>query len=103
MESKAPELQDTAQGPQDEETSCQPMPLQLNKNITVPMNKKKKNRKSTKARGPVALPKNRGTGFEGRFPMGVVEESKLTSTEYFADPPMTPSEALEEKDEIYNP
>ncbi|RDA89413.1 hypothetical protein CP532_6125 [Ophiocordyceps camponoti-leonardi (nom. inval.)] len=32
------------------------------------------------------LPKNRGTGFE----------------EYFADPPMTPAEAAEEKDEIYS-
>ncbi|RDA94006.1 hypothetical protein CP533_5027 [Ophiocordyceps camponoti-saundersi (nom. inval.)] len=32
------------------------------------------------------LPKNRGTGFE----------------EYFADPPMTPAEAAEEKDELYS-
>lgn len=70
IESKAPELEDTTQELQDEETSCQPMPLQLNQNITVPMNKKKRNRKSTKARGPVALPKGRGTGFEGRFPAG---------------------------------
>ncbi|CAF3515725.1 unnamed protein product [Fusarium graminearum] len=38
-------------------------------------------------RGPTALPKNRGTGFE----------------EFFADPPMTPDEAKEEKDEIYAP
>ncbi|KAM0350305.1 hypothetical protein HYE67_003204 [Fusarium culmorum] len=38
-------------------------------------------------RGPTALPKNRGTGFE----------------EFFADPPMSPDEAKEEKDEIYAP
>ncbi|KID99524.1 Argonaute complex, subunit Arb1, partial [Metarhizium majus ARSEF 297] len=51
--------------------------------------KKKKGRsrgnKSTAQRGPTALPRNRGTGFE----------------EYFADPPMTPDEAAEEKLEIY--
>ncbi|KAF5021697.1 hypothetical protein F66182_6254 [Fusarium sp. NRRL 66182] len=38
-------------------------------------------------RGPTALPKNRGSGFE----------------EYFADPPITPDEAKEEKHEIYSP
>ncbi|CEI68351.1 hypothetical protein FVEN_g5481 [Fusarium venenatum] len=38
-------------------------------------------------RGPTALPKDRGTGFE----------------EFFADPPMTPDEAKEETDEIYAP
>ncbi|OBS20754.1 hypothetical protein FPOA_07094 [Fusarium poae] len=38
-------------------------------------------------RGPTALPKNRGTGFE----------------EFFADPPMTPDEAKEETDDIYAP
>ncbi|EXV06578.1 argonaute siRNA chaperone (ARC) complex subunit Arb1 [Metarhizium robertsii] len=51
--------------------------------------KKKKGRsrgnKSTAHRGPTALPRNHGTGFE----------------EYFADPPMTPDEAAEEKLEIY--
>ncbi|KAK4069574.1 uncharacterized protein Triagg1_6998 [Trichoderma aggressivum f. europaeum] len=49
--------------------------------------KKRKNKKSTSGRGPTALPKNRGNGFE----------------EYFADPPMTPDEAMEEKQEIYSP
>ncbi|KAK2589543.1 hypothetical protein QQS21_012780 [Conoideocrella luteorostrata] len=50
--------------------------------------KQKKRRKGgrTKAnRGPTALPRSRGTGFE----------------EFFADPPMTPGEAAEEKQEIY--
>ncbi|PNY26320.1 Argonaute-binding protein 1 [Tolypocladium capitatum] len=49
--------------------------------------KKKKGRrnKSMAQRGPTALPRNRGTGFE----------------EYFADPPMTPQEHAEEQDEIY--
>lgn len=42
-------------------------------------------RKSMASRGPCALPRNRGTGFE----------------EFFADPPMTPVEAAEEKVEIY--
>ncbi|KAF9772462.1 hypothetical protein IL306_009827 [Fusarium sp. DS 682] len=46
--------------------------------------KKRKNRNLN--RGPTALPKNRGSGFE----------------EYFADPPMTPTEAKEEKNEIYS-
>ncbi|PFH63168.1 hypothetical protein XA68_17277 [Ophiocordyceps unilateralis] len=38
-----------------------------------------------KSSKPLRLPKSRGTGFE----------------EYFADPPMTPDEAAEEKNEIY--
>ncbi|KND87209.1 Argonaute-binding protein 1 [Tolypocladium ophioglossoides CBS 100239] len=49
--------------------------------------KKSRGNKSTAQRGPTALPKNRGTGFE----------------EYFADPPMTPQEYAEEQDEIYAP
>ncbi|KAF9872294.1 argonaute siRNA chaperone complex subunit Arb1 [Colletotrichum karsti] len=44
-------------------------------------------KKSTASRGPTALPKYRGTGFE----------------EYYADPPMTAEEAREEKENIYNP
>ncbi|OAA38817.1 Argonaute complex, subunit Arb1 [Metarhizium rileyi] len=44
--------------------------------------KKKRGKKATALRGPTALPRNRGT-------------------EYFADPPMTPDEAAEEKLEIY--
>ncbi|KAI9152167.1 Argonaute-binding protein [Paramyrothecium foliicola] len=47
--------------------------------------KNKRSKKTTASRGPTALPKGRGTGFE----------------EYYADPPMTPAEALEEKSEIY--
>ncbi|KAF3066219.1 Argonaute-binding protein 1 [Trichoderma lentiforme] len=54
---------------------------------SAPTKKKRKNKKSTAGRGPLALPKNRGNGFE----------------EYFADPPMTPDEAMEEKQEIYSP
>ncbi|KJZ77784.1 hypothetical protein HIM_02961 [Hirsutella minnesotensis 3608] len=49
--------------------------------------KKGGNRKKTNIRrGPTALPKNRGTGFE----------------EYFADPPLTPEEALEERNSVYS-
>ncbi|PTB64847.1 hypothetical protein BBK36DRAFT_1177624 [Trichoderma citrinoviride] len=47
--------------------------------------KRKKSKKTTASRGPTALPKNRGNGFE----------------EYFADPPMMPAEAMQEKQEIY--
>ncbi|KAH7143747.1 Argonaute complex, subunit Arb1 [Dactylonectria macrodidyma] len=47
--------------------------------------KTRSGKKSLASRGPTALPKNRGNGFE----------------EYFADPPMTPDEAEEEKNEIY--
>ncbi|KAG6324452.1 hypothetical protein E4U44_000966 [Claviceps purpurea] len=56
----------------------------LNNNDT----KKKKGkggRKSLASRGPCALPRNRGTGFE----------------EFFADPPLTPEEAAEESLEVY--
>ncbi|UKZ72151.1 uncharacterized protein TrAtP1_013089 [Trichoderma atroviride] len=49
--------------------------------------KRKNKSKGTAARGPTALPRNRGNGFE----------------EYYADPPMTPAEAVEEKQEIYHP
>ncbi|KAI5464937.1 Argonaute complex, subunit Arb1 [Mariannaea sp. PMI_226] len=49
--------------------------------------KKKRRKATTTSRGETALPKNRGNGFE----------------EYFADPPMTPEEAREEKIAIYAP
>ncbi|RFU80140.1 hypothetical protein TARUN_2055 [Trichoderma arundinaceum] len=49
--------------------------------------KRKRKKKSAADRGPTALPKNRGNGFE----------------EYFADPPMTAEEAMQEKQEIYSP
>ncbi|KAL7925656.1 Argonaute siRNA chaperone complex subunit Arb1 domain-containing protein [Trichoderma austrokoningii] len=49
--------------------------------------KRKNKSKALAARGPTALPKNRGNGFE----------------EYFADPPMTPAEAMQERQEIYHP
>ncbi|PHH77188.1 hypothetical protein CDD82_3635 [Ophiocordyceps australis] len=55
--------------------------------IPVASAKKKRSSKSAAKRGPTALPKNRGTGFE----------------EYFADPPLTPHEAAEEKENIYAP
>ncbi|VUC21176.1 unnamed protein product [Clonostachys rosea] len=48
--------------------------------------KRSRGQKSQAARGPTALPPSRGTGFE----------------EYFADPPMTPQEAEQEKEEIYS-
>ncbi|KAJ6444968.1 argonaute complex, subunit Arb1 [Purpureocillium lavendulum] len=50
--------------------------------------KKRKNRggKSTAKRGPTALHKDRGTGFE----------------EYYADPPMTPQEHADEQTEVYS-
>ncbi|OIW28596.1 hypothetical protein CONLIGDRAFT_387442 [Coniochaeta ligniaria NRRL 30616] len=47
--------------------------------------KKKKKKTNFMKRGPTALVRNRGTGFE----------------DYFCDPPMTPEEAAEEKNEIY--
>ncbi|OHE92597.1 argonaute siRNA chaperone complex subunit Arb1 [Colletotrichum orchidophilum] len=42
---------------------------------------------STAARGPTAMHKYRGTGFE----------------EFYADPPMTPAEAQDERENIYSP
>uniref|UniRef100_A0A8H7K5I1 Uncharacterized protein n=1 Tax=Bionectria ochroleuca TaxID=29856 RepID=A0A8H7K5I1_BIOOC len=48
--------------------------------------KKARGHRSQAVRGPTALPTYRGTGFE----------------EYFADPPMTPAEAEQEKEEIYS-
>ncbi|KAM0261491.1 hypothetical protein ACHAQJ_002172 [Trichoderma viride] len=51
--------------------------------FTQPLPAKKKSKKrGIMSRGPTALPKNRGNGFE--------------------DPPMTPDEAMQEKQEIYN-
>ncbi|KAL7806833.1 Argonaute complex, subunit Arb1 [Trichoderma aethiopicum] len=55
--------------------------------LSAPRKKRKRSKKTTASRGPTALPKNRGHGFE----------------EYFADPPMTPAEAMQEKQEIYAP
>jgi hypothetical protein len=57
-------------------------------------------------RGATALVKNRGTGFEGgstaiNIENGILEA--LIVLEYFADPPMTPDEATEEREEIYHP
>ncbi|GJN66374.1 hypothetical protein PLICBS_000392 [Purpureocillium lilacinum] len=48
--------------------------------------RKKRGKKSLAQRGPTALPKNRGTGFE----------------EYYADPPMTPQEHADERTEVYS-
>ncbi|PHH63631.1 hypothetical protein CDD81_5612 [Ophiocordyceps australis] len=67
--------------------SDDPPPEQATIPVTSVKKKKKKSGKSTASRGPTALPKNRGTGFE----------------EYFADPPLTPHEAAEEKESIYTP
>ncbi|OAA66768.1 Argonaute complex, subunit Arb1 [Niveomyces insectorum RCEF 264] len=50
------------------------------------ISKKKKKSKGTTARGPTALPRSRGTGFE----------------EYYADPPLTPAEHEEEMG-LYSP
>jgi hypothetical protein len=57
-------------------------------------------------RGPTALVKNRGTGFEGASIVIVDNcmDGHLTGkAEYYADPPMRPDEAAEEKNKIYNP
>ncbi|PNP59040.1 hypothetical protein THARTR1_01288 [Trichoderma harzianum] len=51
--------------------------------LSAPKKRNRRGKKSTASRGPTALPKNRGNGFE--------------------DPPMTPDEAMEEKQEIYSP
>ncbi|KAL6901406.1 Argonaute siRNA chaperone complex subunit Arb1 domain-containing protein [Trichoderma evansii] len=58
-----------------------------NSSQPVSLIKRKNKNKGFMVRGPTALPKNRGNGFE----------------EYFADPPMTPEEARQEKQEIYHP
>ncbi|EFX05968.1 hypothetical protein CMQ_4037 [Grosmannia clavigera kw1407] len=73
---------------------------------------KKKQSKSLAARGPTALPKNRGTGFEGwlKFPMvtivAVDPGAKFSCTdplgEYYAEPPLAPDEFKEES-ELYHP
>ncbi|KAM0325865.1 hypothetical protein ACHAQA_007168 [Verticillium albo-atrum] len=49
--------------------------------------KRKHSSKSGAPRGPTSLTRSRGTGFET----------------YYADPPMTPEEALEESEELYSP
>ncbi|KAF7563366.1 hypothetical protein G7046_g769 [Stylonectria norvegica] len=81
-------------------------PIQYNSNIPLQRSKKKGGKKSIASRGPTALPKNRGNGFEGNH-LALPEPSDSLDTdsceEYFADPPMTPDEAKEEKFEIYNP
>ncbi|TFB01463.1 Argonaute-binding protein 1 [Trichoderma ghanense] len=68
---------------QDDAAGASIIPAQL----SGPRKKRKRSKKTTASRGPTALPKNRGNGFE----------------EYFADPPMTPVEAMQEKQEIYAP
>lgn len=70
-----------------------------------PVAKKKKGRKTTAQRGPTALPRNRGTGFEGVLRSKDIFAGPHAENivEYFADPPMTPDEAEEEKLEIYAP
>ncbi|CAM1503280.1 Fc.00g080560.m01.CDS01 [Cosmosporella sp. VM-42] len=78
-------------GEEDEEQQqSQEAPIQYNPGINMPVTGKKKKKRKGKtaaARGPTAMSKNRGNGFE----------------EYFADPPITPNEAMEEKNEIYSP
>ncbi|KAL7934379.1 Argonaute siRNA chaperone complex subunit Arb1 domain-containing protein [Trichoderma chlorosporum] len=84
-----PTLSATEAGATAEEEAVEEDALDdLNELAQLPAPKKKKRKNKTTAnRGPTALPKNRGNGFE----------------EYFADPPMTPQEAMEEKKEIYSP
>ncbi|KAH7159742.1 Argonaute complex, subunit Arb1 [Dactylonectria estremocensis] len=69
----------------DRQGNRHPHPLPSSLQGIVKPKKSRSGHKSLASRGPTALPKNRGNGFE----------------EYFADPPMTPDEAEEEKSEIY--
>ncbi|KAL2204717.1 hypothetical protein CC79DRAFT_1370529 [Sarocladium strictum] len=56
-------------------------------NVEPGRKKKRGMGKTAASRGPTAMAASRGTGFE----------------EYFADPPMTPAEALDEKVNVYAP
>lgn len=78
IESKAPELQVAAGDGQDSKPEQhEEAPRQLNPGITVPTtNKKKRGKKTAAARGPGALAKNRGNGFEGRSP-GPIQERRI--------------------------
>lgn len=59
--------------------------------------------KQIPTRGPLSLPKNRGTGFERESANTLVLPSVLTLfAVYYADPPMTPQEAQTEQ-ELYSP
>ncbi|ODA81098.1 hypothetical protein RJ55_04061 [Drechmeria coniospora] len=73
----------------DNGSDCDGRSVASNEHSHGPVQQKMKRRgkRSTAQRGPTALPKNRGTGFE----------------EFFADPPMTPEEANLEQTEIYCP
>lgn len=104
MESKSPELHSTSgEGEEAKSEDHQEPPIQFNPGITVPVTgKKRRGKKSQASRSSGRLTKSRGNGFEGRSP-GRFRGTVLTMTEFFADPPMTPQEALEEKDEIYHP
>ncbi|KAL9468443.1 hypothetical protein ACSS6W_010137 [Trichoderma asperelloides] len=70
-----------------------------NASLSMPVIKRKNKSKGIMARGPTALPKNRGNGFEGAKSLSL----KFKKKEYFADPPMTPEEAMQEKQEMYHP
>lgn len=64
---------------------------------------KKKKKKGVLKRGPTALTRNRGTGFEGKCSIMIPMAKKTDQAvqDFYCDPPMTPEEAEEERNEIY--
>ena len=71
MESKAPEANIAAKEPQEQENEQhETASPQFNPNVTMPVNpnaRKSRNKKTNRKLRPWHMPKNRGTGFEGRF------------------------------------
>jgi hypothetical protein len=99
----------TKSSPKDDESSKDRGKLQtMNERFQFDPEKprKKKKKGGFMKRGPTALVKNRGTGFEGK----VIQRDCLfgyqpdhTLTDFYCDPPMTPAEVEEEKNDIYPP
>lgn len=62
-------------------------------------------KRKKKRRGGVKKKKNNApTGFEGRLLFKVLNRKEIFAdfgTEYYADPPTTPAEALREQQELY--
>lgn len=81
-----------------------PGPLQSMLPDMAPGRKKKRGMGKTAAsRGPTAMAASRGTGFEGTQHLlsRTLNSRLITRSEYFADPPVTPEEAQDERLNVY--
>lgn len=96
---------ETGKGSDNEADDENPGTLDEGFNLHLEKPKNKRKKKGAAQRGPTALTKSRGTGFECKLskPNHICSYQLTCFTAFYADPPMTPEEAEEEKNDVYPP